>query len=45
MHCPKKSVSHSCGHCGGAVAFIVTVFTCWQLSGFNLEFDTLLESI
>ena len=42
--CPRN-FSRLCDCCGGAVAFVATVLTQLQLSGFNLEFETLVESI
>ena len=34
-----------CGHCGEAVTLIISIFTYKHRSGFNLEFETLFESI
>ena len=34
-----------CGYCGGAVDSIIPVFTQLHRSGFNLEFETLYESV
>ena len=33
------------GHCGGAVDSIISIVTQLHRSGFNLEFETLFESI
>ena len=43
--CLKIIVPHLCGHCGGAVSFIKSIFTQLHRSGFNLEFETLFGSI
>ena len=43
--CPKIIVPCLCGYCGGAVDSIISVFTQLHRSGFNLEFQTLFESI
>ena len=34
-----------CGYCGGAIDSIISVITQLDRSGFNLEFETLFESI
>ena len=36
---------HLCGYCGGAVDSIISVFTQLHMSGFNLEFETMYESV
>ena len=41
LHAPKSAT----GCCGGAVGLIVSAFTHLYRSGFNFEFETLLESI
>ena len=33
------------GYCGGAIDLIITIFTQLHRSAFNLEFETVLESI
>ena len=38
-------VPRLCSYCGGAVDSIISVFTQLHRSGFNLEFETLFESI
>ena len=43
--CPQKFVPHLCGYCGGAVYSIISAFMQLHRSSFNLEFETLLESI
>ena len=43
--CPKKIVPRWCGCCGGAIDSIILVFTQLRRSGFNLEFETLHESV
>ena len=40
-----KNVTSLCGCCGGAVDLIILVFTQLHRSGFNLEFETLYESV
>ena len=41
----QKSVQRLCGRCGGAVDLIISIFTQLHMSGLDLEFETLLESI
>ena len=41
----QKIVPRLCGFCGGAVDSIISVFTQLHRSSFNLEFETLFESI
>ena len=41
----KRIVPHLCGCCGGAVYSIISVFTQLHRLGFNLDFETLYESI
>ena len=43
--CPKKIVLRLCGYCGGAVDPIISVFSQSHKSSFNLELETLFESI
>ena len=43
--CHKKNVLRECGYYGGAVDSIISVFTQLHRSGFNLEYETLRESI
>ena len=43
--CPKIIVLFLCGYRGGVVDSIISVFTQLHRSGFNLEFETLFESI
>ena len=42
---PKKNVPRLCDCCGGAIDTIISVFIQLHRSGFNLEFETLRESI
>ena len=41
----KVVVPHLCGYCGRAVDSIISVSPHLNRSGFNLEFETLLESM
>ena len=41
----KMIVSHLRGYCGGALDSIISVFTLLDRLGFNLEFETLYDSI
>ena len=41
----QKNVPRLSGYCGGAVDLISSVFTQLHISSFNVEFETLLESI
>ena len=43
--CPNKIVPRLCGYCVGAVDSIISNFTQLHRSSFNLEFETLFESI
>ena len=46
--CPKKIVLRLCGYCGGAlnpVTSVFAIFTLLHWLNFNLEFETLCESI
>ena len=43
--CPKIIVPRLRGYCGGAVDSIISIFIQLHWSGFNLEFETLFESI
>ena len=43
--CPKIIMPCLCGYCGGVVDSVISVFTQLRRSGFNLEFQTLFESI
>ena len=43
--CPKTYAPRLCGYCGGAVDSIISNFTHLDWSSFNLEFETLYESI
>ena len=49
FHCatgfPKIIVPRLCGYCGSTVDSIISIFTLLHRSGFNLEFETLFESI
>ena len=41
----KKFVPRLCGYCGGALDSVISVFVQLHGSSFNLEFETLFESI
>ena len=43
--CPKIVASRLCGYCGGAVVLTISLLTQLHRSGFNLEIETLFESI
>ena len=43
--CPKKIVPRLCGCCEGAVDSVISLFIQLHRSSFNLEFETLFESI
>ena len=43
--CPKIIEPRLYGYCGGAVRLVISVLTQLYRSSFNLEFETLFESI
>ena len=43
--CPKIIAPRLCGYCGGVVDCIISIFTQFHRSDFNLELETLFESV
>ena len=41
----RITVPHLCGYCGGAVDLFILISTQLHRSGFDIEFETLFESI